>query len=268
MIAINRLVEPRSELAIFHWLPGTALPELFDVPRDRLSLNALYRCLSELIPHKATIETHLVNQGRNLFDFANDLLLYDLTSTYFEGRLAGNPKAQRGYSRDHRPDCKQLCIGLVVNRDGFPLGFETLAGNTRDAATLTPMITTLEARCGGTRRVVCFDRGMATEANLRLWRQTQRPYLCAVRRAVTRHYLAAIREGPWQTVRGQPEADIAVQPLADHVLDGVRERWLLCRSAGCQLKERQMFETRLTKARERLARLRTKWRPGPSSVPT
>ena len=124
MIAINRLVEPRSELAIFHWLPGTALPELFDVPRDRLSLNALYRCLSELIPHKATIETHLVNQGRNLFDFANDLLLYDLTSTYFEGRLAGNPKAQRGYSRDHRPDCKQLCIGLVVNRDGFPLGFE------------------------------------------------------------------------------------------------------------------------------------------------
>ena len=114
------------------------------------------------------------------------------------------------------------------------------------------MITTLEARCGGTRRVVCFDRGMATEANLRLWRQTQRPYLGAPRRAITRHYLAAIREGPWQTVRGQPEADIAVQPLADHVLDGVRERWLLCRSAGCQLKERQMFETRLTKARERL----------------
>ena len=182
-------------------------------------------------------------------------MLYDLTSTYFEGRLAGNPKAQRGYSRDHRPDCKQLCIGLVVNRDGFPLAFETLAGNTRDAATLTPMITTLEARCGGTRRVVCFDRGMATEANLRLWRQTHRPYLCAVRRIVTRHYLSAIRNGPWQVVRGQPEADIAVQPLPDRLLDGVRERWLLCRSAGCQLKERQMFEVRLTKASERLARL-------------
>ena len=101
------------------------------MPRGRLSLNPLYRCLSELIRHKATIETHLVNQGRTLFNFANDLLLYDLTSTYFEGRLAGNHKAQRGYSRDHRPDCKQLCIGLVVNRDGFPLAFETLAGNTR-----------------------------------------------------------------------------------------------------------------------------------------
>jgi transposase len=256
MIAINRLVEPRSELAIFHWLPGTALPELLDVPRGRLSLNALYRCLSELIPHKATLETHLVNQGRNLFDFVNDLLLYDLTSTYFEGRLSGNPKAQYGYSRDHRPDCKQLCIGLVVNRVGFPLAFETLAGNSRDAATLTPIITTLEARCGGTRRVVCFDRGMATEANLRLWRRTHRPYLCAVRRALTRQYLSAIRNGPWQVVRAPPEADIAVQPLADRMLDDVRERWLLCRSAGCQLKERQMFETRLAKVRERLARLR------------
>jgi len=256
MIAINRLVDPRSELAIFHWLPGTALPELLDVPRGRLSLNTLYRCLSELIPHKAAIETHLVNQGRNLFDFANDLVLYDLTSTYFEGRMAGNPKAQRGYSRDHRPDCKQLCIGLAVNRVGFPLGFETLAGNTRDAATLTPLITALEARCGGTRRIVCFDRGMATEANLRLWRRTRRPYLCAVRRAVTRQYLSAIRTGPWQTVRGQPEAEIAVQPLPEKTLDDVRERWLLCRSAGCQLKERQMFEARLVKAREHLARLR------------
>lgn len=256
MIAINRLVDPRSELAIFHWLPGTALPELLDVPRGRLSLNALYRCLSELIPHKAAIETHLVNQGRNLFDFANDLVLYDLTSTYFEGRMAGNPKAQRGYSRDHRPDCKQLCIALAVNRVGFPLGFETLAGNTRDAVTLTPAITALEARCGGTRRLVCFDRGMATEANLRLWRRTRRPYLCAVRRAVTRQYLSAIRTGPWQTVRGQPEADIAVQPLPDKTLDEVRERWLLCRSAGCQLKEQQMFESRLAKAREHLARLR------------
>ncbi len=258
LIAISRLVEPRSERGTFRWLPGTALPELLDVPRGRLSLNALYRCLSAVIPHKAAIETHLVNQGRQLFDFDNDLLLYDLTSTYFEGRLAGNPKAQRGYSRDHRPDCKQLCIGLVVNRAGFPLGYETLAGNARDAATLTPLIAALEARCGGTRRLVCFDRGMATEANLRHWRQTRRPYLCAVRRAVTRQYLSLIREGPWQVVRGHdvPEADIAVQPLPDQEPDGVRERWLLCRSAGCQLKERQMFEARLDKARARLARLR------------
>jgi hypothetical protein len=209
MIAVNRLVEPRSELGIFHWLPTTALPELLGVPRQRIGLNALYRCLSAVVPHKAAIEDHLVRQGRDLFGFDNDLLLYDLTSTYFEGRLAGNPKAQRGYSRDHRPDCKQLCIGLVVNRVGFPLGFEVLSGKARDAATLTPMIETLEARCGGARRIVCFDRGMATEANLRHWRQTNRTYLCAVRRAVTRQYLR-----PFVTAPGKPckKADPARRP--------------------------------------------------------
>jgi transposase len=257
MIAVSRLVEPRSERGIFRWLPSTSLFELLGVPRGRLGRNALYRCLSEVGAHKAAIEAHLVNQGRHLFAFTNDLLLYDLTSTYFEGRLAGNPKAQRGYSRDHRPDCKQLCIGLVVNSDGFPLGFESLPGNSRDAATLTPLIAALEARCGGTRRVVCFDRGMATEANLRHWRQTQRPYLCAVRRAVTRQYLALIRQGPWQAVRADSggEALIAVQALPDQEHDGVRERWLLCRSAGCQQKERQMFAARLLKVRQRLTRL-------------
>jgi transposase len=257
MIAVNRLVEPRSELGIFQWLPKTALPELLGVPRGHLSLNALYRCLSAVVPHKTAIEEHLVKQGRDLFGFDNDLLLYDLTSTYFEGRMAQNPKAQRGYSRDHRPDCKQLCIGLVVNRAGFPLGFESLAGTARDAATLNPMIEKLEARCGGARRIVCFDRGMSTEANLRHWRRTKRTYLCAVRRAVTRQHLSAIRTGAWQVVQalGPNEPTIEVQTLPDQEHDGVCERWLLCRSAGCQLKERQMFEARLTKARANLARL-------------
>src|SRR5712692_7657083 len=171
--------------------------------------------------------------------------------------MAGNSKAQHGYSRDHRPDCKQLCIGLAVNRVGFPLGFEILNGKARDAATLTPMIETLEARCGGTHRIVCFDRGMATEANLRHWRQTKRIYLCAVRRAITRQYLGVIRDGPWETVRadGSNQPVIEVQPLPNQEHDGVSERWLLCRSAGCQLKERQMFEARLCKARANLARL-------------
>jgi transposase len=259
MIAVNRLVEPRSELGIFHWLPKTALPELLGVPRSAIGLYPLYRCLSAVVPHKTAIEEHLVRQGRDLFGFANDLLLYDLTSTYFEGRLPRNPKAQRGYSRDHRPDCKQLCIGMVVNRDGFPLAFEVLAGKARDAATLNPMIETLENRCGGVQRIVCFDRGMATEANLRHWRQHKKTYLCAVRRAVTRQHLSAIRAGVWQTVQttvaGEPT--IEVQALPDQLLDGVREHWLLCRSAGCQLKERQMFEARLTKARSNLARLAT-----------
>jgi transposase len=279
LITVNRLVDPRSERGISRWLPTTALPELVEVPRGRIALDHLYRCLSVLAPHQRAIEDHLAQQGRDLFQFPNDLLLYDLTSTYFEGRLPHNPKAQRGYSRDHRPDCKQLCLGLVVNRQGFPLGYETWPGNTRDAPTLTPMIETLEARFGRSQRIVCFDRGLATEANLRAWRHSQRRYLCAARRAVVRQHLAAIRHGPWtvvQTSHGQ-EPTIEVQELTS---DGqsaalaaapaelttdcqssagdaatLPERWVLCRSAGCRRKEQQIFERRLGQARQRLAKL-------------
>jgi hypothetical protein len=146
--------------------------------------------------------------------------------TYCEGRRAGNPQAQRGYARDHRPDGKHLCLGLVVNRDGGPLGFESRAGNTRAAATLTLLITALEQRCGGARRVGCFDRGMAAEDNRRHGRQTQRVYWCAVRRAVTRQYLEASRRGPWQCLRadGHDAPTLAVQRLPDQEPDGVRER--------------------------------------------
>src|SRR5712691_8355029 len=143
LIAINRLVDPRSERGIHHWLPSTALPELLNFPGARLTLNHLYRCLSLVEPHKPALEKPLAEHGRDLFQCRNDLLLYDLTSTYFEGRMAGNAKAQCGYSRDHRPDCKQLCIGLVVNSDGFPLGYESLPGNARDT-TLTPLLQALE----------------------------------------------------------------------------------------------------------------------------
>jgi len=258
LIAINRLVDPRSERGIYQWAAGTALPELLDFPPAQLSLNQLYRCLSLIEPHKQAIEQHLAERGRDLFHFANDLLLYDLTSTYFEGRVEGNPKAQRGYSRDHRPDCKQLCIGLVINREGFPLGYESLPGNRRDAATLLPMIQTLEARFGSCPRILCFDRGLATEANLRELRQTKRSYLCATRRAIVRQHLTVIRSGPWTTVQqsASQHPTIEVHELpSTTATDEPTERWLLCRSAGCRLKEQQMYDARLTKARQRLARL-------------
>jgi transposase len=259
LIAVNRLVDPRSERGIHHWLPGTALPELLNFPVARLALNHLYRCLSLVEPHKRAIEDHLAQQGRDLFHFQNDILLYDLTSTYYEGRMANNPKAQHGYSRDHRPDCKQLCVGLVVNREGFPLGYESLAGKTRDAATLWPMLETLEARFGRSSRIVCFDRGMATEANLRRLRQSQRPYLCATRRAVVRQHLPAIRSQAWTIVRtthGQePTIEVQELPATESVPGEMPERWLLCRSAGCRLKEQQMYLARLDKARQRLAKL-------------
>ena len=269
LIAVNRLVEPRSERGIFHWLPRTALPELLDYPSARLTLNHLYRCLSLVEPHKHTIEKHLAEQGRDLFHFSNDLLLYDLTSTYFEGRLDDNPKAQRGYSRDHRPDCKQLTIGLVVNRDGFPSGWETWPGNRRDAPTLLPMIEALERRFGASRRLLCFDRGMATEANLRELRRSRRPYVCAVRRAAVRQYLPIIRGGPWTVVQAtrRDEPAIEVHELPAQCHEGVSERWLLCRSAGCRLKEQQICDARLLKARQRLAKLQQQVAAGTFTTP-
>jgi transposase len=276
VIAVNRLVDPRSERGIYHWLPSTALPELLDYAPTRLALNHLYRCLSLVEPHKAAIEKHLADQGRDLFSFRNDLLLYDLTSTYFEGRLEHNPKAQRGYSRDHRPDCKQLCIGLVVNRDGFPLGWETLPGNRRDAPTLMPMIAALERRFGTSQRLLCFDRGMATEANLRDLRQRKRPYVCATRRAVVRQHLPIIRSGRWIVVqathRHEPAIEVHELPVQCHdgvseCHDGVSERWLLCRSAGCRLKEQQICAARLLKARQRLAKLQQQVAAGTFTTP-
>jgi len=251
LIAVNRLVDPRSERGIYQWLPSTALPELLDYPPARLSLN------------------HLADQGRDLFHFTNDLLLYDLTSTYFEGRLEDNPKALRGYSRDHRPDCKQLCIGLVVNREGFPLGWETLPGNRRDAPTLLPMIAALEQRFGVCRRLLCFDRGLATEANLRELRQSQRPYVCATRRAVVRPHLPIIRSGPWIVVQAtqQHEAAIEVLELPVQCHDDVSERWLLCRSAGCRRKEQQMCDARLLKARAGLVKLQQQVAAGTFTTP-
>ena len=255
--AVNRLVDPRSERGIFRWLPRTALSELLGYAPTRLTLNHLYRCLSLVAPHKAAVEKHLADQGRDLFHFRNDLLLYDLPSTYVEGRLERNPKAQRGYARDHRGDGKQWCIGLAVNRDGFPLGGGARAGNCRDAPTRLPLRTAREGRFGTSQRLSCFDRGMATEANRRELRRSNRRYVCATRRSVVREQLPIIRSGLWIVVQAtQPQEprieghELPVQPQ-----DGGDERWLLCRRAGCRRKEQQRCDARLLQARQRLAKL-------------
>lgn len=253
MIAVNRVVEPLSERGIYHWLPTTALPELFGIPRGRIGLNLLYRTLAVLSPHKEKVEAHLWNRGNTLFDFDNSILLYDLTSTYFEGQMKKNEKAERGYSRDHRGDCKQLTVGLAVNRVGFPQGYECLPGKTRDKDTLLPMIEKLEGRFGKARRIICFDRGMATEENLKILRATGRAYICAVRRALVRPHLAAVREGAWKVLRVDHE-DRPVIEVQELPPEG-GERRLLCRSAGCFLKERAILERRLVRAREKLKKL-------------
>src|SRR5271157_3425890 len=178
ILVIARLCEPASELHIAEdWYRRTALDDLLGVPAERINDDRLYRALDRLLPHKQALEAHLKERLGALFDLDYELLLYDVTSTYFEGQAEGNGLARRGYSRDHRGDCKQVCIGLVVTRDGVPLGYEVFAGNRTDVTTMEEIVTTMERRYGQARRVWVMDRGMASAENIAWLRGSQRRYL-------------------------------------------------------------------------------------------
>lgn len=137
LLAINRLCAPGSELAIEErWFPSTALDDLLRIEAGQVNDSRLYRCLDRLLPQKTKLERHLAERYGQLFAAEFDVLLYDLTSSYVEGTARQNPMMRRGYSRDHRPDCKQVVIALIVNAEGFPLSYETFDGNRADVGTL------------------------------------------------------------------------------------------------------------------------------------
>ena len=178
VLVAARLCEPSSELHIAEdWYRRTALSDLLQLHDARVNKDRLYRALDHLLPHKAALEAHLSRRVGELFAVDNEVLLYDVTSTYFEGEAAANPQAQRGYSRDHRPDCKQVCIALVVTFDGFPLGYEVFPGNTHDSTTVQTIVETMEARHGTVAKVWIMDRGMASAQNVAWLRQTGRRYI-------------------------------------------------------------------------------------------
>lgn len=178
ILIIARLCEPSSELHIAeHFYRQSALEDLLGVPESAIDDNRLYRGLDALLPHKESLEMFLKNRFGELFDIEYDLLLYDVTSTYFEGQANANPMAQRGYSRDHRGDCKQVCIGLVVSRCGLPLGYEVFAGNRHDSTTLVEIVETMERRYGKAQRVWVMDRGVASQDNIQFLRDGERQYI-------------------------------------------------------------------------------------------
>jgi hypothetical protein len=178
VLVAARLCEPSSELHIAEdWYRRTALCDLLQLGDEEVNKDRLYRGLDRLLARKADLEAYLSARCGELFAIENEVLLYDVTSTYFEGEAEGNPQAKRGYSRDHRPDCKQVLIALVVTFDGFPLGYEMFAGNTHDALTLQTIVATMEARHGMLGRVWITDRGMASTENLTWLRQTNRRYI-------------------------------------------------------------------------------------------
>ena len=167
ILVLGRMAEASSELRLAeHTYEAGALAELLGVPAEKINDDRLYRSLDRLLPHKAALEKHLHQRLGELFQLDDDSLLYDVTSTYFEGQAAANPQAQRGYSRDHRPDCKQVNIAIVVSRSGLPLGYEVFAGDRSDVTSVEEMVTAMEQKYGRANRIWVMDRGMVSEDNV------------------------------------------------------------------------------------------------------
>src|SRR3970040_1727396 len=178
LLAINRLCAPGSELAIeARWYGSTALDDLLRVDAAQVNTDRLYRCLDRLLPHKPALEQHLSGRYWGLFGAQYEVLLYDLTSTYVEGLAAANPRMQRGYSRDHRPDCKQVVLALVVSPEGFPFAYEVFDGNRPDVTTVEEILDIVEATYGRAQRVWVFDRRVLSEQKLACLRARGAHYL-------------------------------------------------------------------------------------------
>src|SRR6516164_1715456 len=184
VLAINRLCAPGSELGIEErWYPGTALDDLLEIEDGKINDTRLYRCLDRVLPHKTKLEQHLKQRYGELFGAEFDVLLYDLTSTYVEGAAEKNPMMRRGYSRDHRPDCEQMVIALIVNSEGFPFSYETFDGNRADVSTMETILRMVERKYGKARRIWVFDRGIVSEENLAAIRKRGGQYLVGTPRS-------------------------------------------------------------------------------------
>jgi transposase len=248
ILTLARVLEPSSELHIEDtWYRRTALPELLAASIAQVNDTRLYRTLDAVLPLKEKLEAHLKTRVCELFDTKLEILLYDVTSTYFEGLAEENPQAQYGYSRDHRSDCKQACIGLVVTPDGFPLGYEVFAGNAHDSTTVPQMIDSLEKKYGRAERVWVMDRGMVTEDNLTYLRARGGRYLVGTPKAQLKQFEAALLQQDWHTVVEGVEVKIVAGPETT-------DTFVLCRSAARRAKEQAMhqrFVERIERALQR-----------------
>jgi transposase len=244
VLVIARFCAPSSELQIAEdWFRRTALDDLLGLPEAKVNDDRLYRALDRLLPHKDALEKHLKERLGTLFKLEYDLLLYDITSTYFEGQASGNTLAARGYSRDHRSDCKQVCIGLVVSREGFPLGYEVFAGNRRDSTTLQEVVKRMEERYGSAGRIWAVDRGMIDATNLKWLKERGSRYIVGTPKGELKRFEQELLKGSWHEIR----EGLEVRSVTD---EAGSETFILCRSADRAAKEqamRERFEQRIEK---------------------
>ncbi|HEX8802266.1 MAG TPA: IS1634 family transposase, partial [Terriglobales bacterium] len=245
VLAINRLCDPGSELAVEqHWYPSTALEDLLHIEKGKINDTRLYRCLDRLLPLKTKLEQHLKERYGELFQAQFDILLYDLTSTYVEGEATGNPMMRRGYSRDHRPDCEQLVLAVIVNCEGFPFSYEVFDGNRADVTTLEVILRTVERKYGKARRVWIFDRGVVSEQNLVTLRRYGGQYLVGTARRKLKQFEAELLKDDFEKIR----PDVEVKPIA---IPGGEETYILCRTTGRKEKEkaiRSRFVSKIERA--------------------
>src|SRR6202047_2290868 len=251
VLAINRLCAPGSELAIEErWYPSTALDDLLEIPEGKVNDTRLYRCLDRILPHKTKLEQHLKQRYGELFGAEFDVLLYDLTSTYVEGAAEKNPMMRRGYSRDHRPDCEQMVIALIVNSEGFPFSYETFDGNRSDVSTMETILRMVERKYGKARRIWVFDRGIVSEENLAAIRKRGGQYLTGTPRSQMKQFETELLKDDWTQVRPEVEIKKIAIPQGE-------ETYILCRTSGRKEKEkaiRSRFSSRMEEALKRLAK--------------
>ena len=243
ILVLARFCAPSSELQIAEsWYDKTALDDLLSVPYEKINDDRLYRALDSLLPHKDDLCRHLQKRYGELFGSTFDFLFYDITSTYFEGSAKGNPQAKRGYSRDNRSDCPQVCIGLVTTREGLPIAFEIFDGNRVDVTTTQEMVEIMENKYGKAGRVWVMDRGMVSESNLKYLRSTGARYLVGTPKSMLKKFERELLDQSWEEV--QPGVDVKVC----HSPEVTEETFVLCRSLGRREKENAIlnrFVTRL-----------------------
>src|ERR1700687_5731152 len=251
LLAINRLCAPGSELAIEQrWYPSTALDDLLEIEDGKINDTRLYRCLDRILPHKRKLEQHLKQRYGELFGAEFDVLLYDLTSSYVEGAAEKNPMMRRGYSRDHRPDCEQMVIALIVNSEGFPFSYETFDGNRADVSTMETILRMVERKYGQARRIWVFDRGIVSEENLQAIRKRGGQYLVGTPRRQMKQFEEELLQDDWTQVRPEVEVKKVAIPKGE-------ETFILCRTSGRKGKEkaiRNRFSARMEDALKRLAK--------------
>lgn len=236
VLTIARFVEPDSELHVEDtWYRRTALGQMLAVAAGKVNASRLYRTLDTILPLKSDIETHLKQRVGELFSPDFDLLLYDVTSTYFEGQAKANPQAKHGYSRDHRGDCKQVCIGLVATQDGFPLAYEVFSGNRADVTTVEEIVEIMEGKYGRARRIWVMDRGMVSEDNLQFLRNRGGFYLVGTPRGMLKRFEVYLLDSDWSKVQEGVEVKLVSSPNG-------RETFVLCRSADRREKEKAIHE--------------------------